>query len=356
MQLTKLLPGLFLAFAVTFGITPQLKKLAKRVGAVDIPDNRKVHRRVMPRIGGLGIYLGFVAALLVMFPLTAELKGLLVGGSIILVFGLVDDIRGISPKVKLAGQVIAALVAVHAGIRVDFITNPFGDIITLGRLAVPVTVFWIVGVTNAINLIDGLDGLAAGTSAIAAVTMAVVAVMEGHLAVAVMAAALAVSILGFLKYNFHPAQIFMGDSGSLFLGFTLAVLAIMGLTKSATIISVFIPVIILGIPIFDTFFAVVRRYLQGKPIFQADKGHLHHRLLHMGLSHKQTVLAIYGVNCTLGASAVLLTVLTTEQSLWILLGIAVLGIIGANAIGVTGIKAVRSRRLQQDNTKKYYHN
>jgi UDP-GlcNAc:undecaprenyl-phosphate GlcNAc-1-phosphate transferase len=251
--------------------------------------------------------------------------------------GLLDDTYGLSPKVKLLGQIVAALVAVQFGYRVEFITNPFnGGIIDLVdlKLSTPVTLFWIIGITNAINLIDGLDGLAAGTSAIAAVTMAVVAWSEGLPEIAVLALILAAAVLGFLKYNFNPAQIFMGDSGSLFLGFNLGALAIEGLTKGATVISLFIPIVILGIPIMDTMFAIIRRFSNGQPIFQPDKKHLHHCLLELGLSHKQTVLAIYGINVFLGASAVLLNRLSTAQSYMVLIGIATLVLIGANKLGV----------------------
>ncbi|WP_366923767.1 undecaprenyl/decaprenyl-phosphate alpha-N-acetylglucosaminyl 1-phosphate transferase [Metallumcola ferriviriculae] len=342
-----ILAALAVAFIIVYVLTPHLIKVAGRVGAMDSPDDRKVHQQAMPRIGGLAIFIGFVSAVLLFIPLTGEIKALLVGGAVVLLFGVVDDIKGISPKVKLFGQIAAAIIVTMGGIRVDFITNPFDGMILLGKLAVPVTVFWIVGVTNALNLIDGLDGLAAGTSAIAAVTISLVAAVQGQTAVAVMALVLAVSIMGFLKYNFHPAQIFMGDSGSMFLGFTLASMAVMGLTKGATVISLFIPIVVLGIPIFDTFFAIVRRYLQGKPIFQADKGHLHHRLLDMGFSHKQTVLAIYGVNLTLGGSGVLLSLVTTEQSLWILLAISVLAVIGANKVVVAGKRSLPDHSFRQ---------
>ncbi len=354
MEYSSIVLGLVITCTISYLFTPQLINIARRVGALDNPDARKVHRQVMPRIGGVAIYVGFAASVLWLVPLTAEIKALLAGGTLVMLFGLVDDIWGISPKVKLTGQIAAAVIATAGGIRVEFITNPFDGMFILGKLAVPVTIFWIVGVTNALNLIDGLDGLAAGTSAIAAVTITVVALLEGKGVVSLMALVLAVSILGFLKYNFHPAQIFMGDSGSMFLGFTLANLAVMGLTKGATVISLFIPIIILGIPIFDTFFAIARRYLQGKPIFQADKGHLHHRLLDMGLSHKQTVLAIYGVNLTLGGSAVLLALLTTEQSLGILLAIAVLALIGANKLVVTGKRGLAGNQLPE--TEKYLNN
>lgn len=349
--------GMVAAFVVAYILTPQLIRLARRVGAMDSPDARKVHSELMPRIGGLAIYAGFIAGVLVFVPLSTEIKALLGGASVVMLLGLVDDIWGISPKIKLLGQIAAAAIATAGGIQVEFISNPFngmafGKMLPLGYLAAPVTIFWIVGVTNALNLIDGLDGLAAGTSAIAAVTIAAVALMEGQLLVSMMAMVLAVSIMGFLKYNFHPARIFMGDSGSMFLGFILANLAVMGLTKGATVISLFIPIVVLGIPIFDTFFAIVRRYLQGKPIFQADKGHLHHRLLDMGLTHKQTVLAIYGVNMTLGGSAVILSMLTTDQGLWILLGIVLLSLIGANKLVVPANKGLHEQQLQE--TKKFF--
>lgn len=332
------LAALLVAFLLAYFITPVIQKVAPRIGAMDAPNERKIHDRVMPRLGGLAIYLSFTLAVLLTQPLSKQVIGLVVGGSIIMALGILDDIKGLSPKVKLAGQIGAALVLVLFGIRVEFITNPFDDMINLGKLAIPVTVFWLIGVTNALNLVDGLDGLAAGTSAIAAVTMSVVAMMEQQTVYAVLALILAASTFGFLKYNFNPARIFMGDSGSMFLGFNLGTLAILGLTKGTTIISLFIPVVILGIPILDTLFAIVRRYTNGKPIFQADRQHLHHRLLDMGLSHRQTVLVIYGIDICLGISAVLLTMLTTEQSLVILVGLAVLVLLGANKVGVTGVK------------------
>ncbi|WP_227762385.1 MraY family glycosyltransferase [Zhaonella formicivorans] len=332
-----LLPVLIMSCAIAMGATPFVKKLAIKIGATDAPNARKVHKQVMPRLGGLAIYLAFTLTVLFTQPLTTQVLGLLLGGLIIMLVGLLDDTYGLSPKVKLLGQIVAALVAVQFGYRVEFITNPFnGGIIDLVdlKLSTPVTLFWIIGITNAINLIDGLDGLAAGTSAIAAVTMAVVAWSEGLPEIAVLALILAAAVLGFLKYNFNPAQIFMGDSGSLFLGFNLGALAIEGLTKGATVISLFIPIVILGIPIMDTMFAIIRRFSNGQPIFQPDKKHLHHCLLELGLSHKQTVLAIYGINVFLGASAVLLNRLSTAQSYMVLIGIATLVLIGANKLGV----------------------
>ncbi|MEW6662941.1 MAG: glycosyltransferase family 4 protein [Bacillota bacterium] len=342
---------LLITFAIVYIATPLVKRLAFRVGAMDDPDERKVHSRVMPRLGGLAIYLGFTLAILVTQPLTKTVWGLLLGGTLIMLLGMADDIKGLSPRIKLAGQVAAALILVAFGVRVTFLTNPFDGMLPLHNLAIPVTVLWIIGITNAVNLIDGLDGLAAGTAGIAAVTMAVVTILAGQTAIAALALILGASLAGFLRYNFHPAQIFMGDSGSMFLGFNLAALAILGLTKGATVISLFIPVVILGIPIMDTLFAIVRRLFNRKPIFQPDKQHLHHCLLNMGLSHRQTVVVIYLVNICLGVSAVLLTQLTTDQSVLMLIGLSIAMLTAANKIGVSGgitfkgiIKRVEERK------------
>ncbi|HBT20887.1 MAG TPA: undecaprenyl-phosphate alpha-N-acetylglucosaminyl 1-phosphate transferase [Peptococcaceae bacterium] len=325
-----ILGAVFIAVLI---LTPIVKKIALIVGAVDRPDARKVHNKVMPRLGGVAIYLGFIGALLVFQPLGNFEKGLLVGSTIIVAAGILDDIWGLPPKLKLTAQIAAAAVLVSFGIKVEFVTYPFGGIIPLGIFAVPITILWIIGVTNALNLIDGLDGLAAGTSFIAAVTMAVVAWIEGQYAVAGLALILGAAVLGFLPYNFYPAKIFMGDSGSMFLGFTLGSLAVQGLTKGAAFISVFIPIIILGIPIFDTLFAVIRRYRNHRPIFEADREHFHHILLDKGFSHRQAVLLIYGVNVFLGISVILLNVLSTEQSIVALIVLITAISLGAGKLG-----------------------
>ncbi|MBE3572328.1 MAG: undecaprenyl/decaprenyl-phosphate alpha-N-acetylglucosaminyl 1-phosphate transferase [Moorella humiferrea] len=332
--------ALILAGAVSFGLTPLLCRLAPRLGAVDKPDARKIHRELMPRLGGVAIYAGFVAAFCFLGYRESEYTGLFLGGTLIMLVGLVDDIKNISPRLKLLGQIAAAALLVAFGVRVEFLTNPFDGLLMLGKLAVPVTIFWIVGVTNALNLVDGLDGLAAGTSFIAAVTIAVVAWLNGEGEVALLSLALAASVLGFLPFNFHPARTFMGDCGSMFLGFNLASLAVIGLTKSATVISLFIPVVILGLPILDTFLAIVRRLYNHRPIFAPDKGHLHHCLLAKGLTQRQAVAVIYLVNACLGASAVLLTRLTTDQGVLILVGLAVLILLGCDRLGVLGKRRV----------------
>jgi len=335
------------SFLVTLGLVPLIKKLAFKVGAVDNPCQRKVHCKPMPRLGGLAIYIGFIAMVLISQPINQQILGLVLGSTIIAILGVVDDIKDISPKVKLAGQILAACVLVAFNIDVDYITHPFATgVVPLGYLSVPVTVLWVVGITNAVNLIDGLDGLAAGISTIAALTLAMVGYTQGQFLMVTLALMLAASTLGFLKYNFYPAQIFMGDSGSMFLGFNLSALAIMGFVKSITIISVFVPILILGIPIFDTLFAIIRRYFNGQPIFKADKEHLHHCLLNKGFSHKQTVLVIYTINLLLAGTGVLLTHLTTAQGILILTVISTLVLWSAQKIGVIG-KPVAKRVSQQ---------
>ncbi|SHJ28261.1 glycosyltransferase family 4 protein [Desulfofundulus thermosubterraneus] len=345
--------GLLLAGGITLVTTPWVRRQAFRWGAVDRPNARKVHRGIMPRLGGLAVYAGFVTAVLVTMQPTPSLYGLLLGMTLTLLLGALDDIRGLSPRVKLAGQVAAALVLLPLGVQVYFVTNPFnGHIIDLGWLSIPVTVFWVVAVTNAVNLVDGLDGLAGGVSCIAALTMAVVGWTQwqvfgaaGQREIIMLALLLAAALLGFLRYNFHPAKIFLGDSGSMLLGYTLAVMAIMGLTKSVTAVSVLVPLVILGIPLLDTFFAVLRRYHRHRPIFQPDKEHLHHQLLALGLSHRQAVLVIYGISALLGASAVILNLVATDQALALLVILAVVIIAAANKVGVIGRAPEKDRQM-----------
>jgi len=256
--------------------------------------------------------------------------------------GIADDIVGISPRVKLLGQILVAGLLVMFGVKISFLTNPFGgEMFSLSIIGIPLTIFWIVGVTNALNLVDGLDGLAGGLAAIASLTLAVIGWSNDQMLIVVPAVILSASIFGFLKYNFYPAKIFMGDSGSLFLGYMLAGLSVIGLTKGAAVVSVFVPILILGIPIFDTLYAIVRRFINNQPIFEADRGHIHHRLLAIGLSHRQTVVAIYGIASLLGASAIVLTFLTTAQAFVMFVGISVLILIGANRINAMSAKTVQ---------------
>lgn len=348
--------GALIAFIIALIATPIISKIAFRIGAVDRPDARKVHSRIMPRMGGIAIYLAVSLAILItgsMTGLAPQVKGLLLGGTIITLVGLIDDLKNLSPRVKLLGQIVAASVLVAYGSKVMFITNPFGSLIYLNPFGIdfgiPLTILWVVGVTNAVNLVDGLDGLAGGLASIAALTIGVIAWHEGQMMAVIPALTLFAAIAGFLRYNFFPAKIFMGDSGSLFLGYMLAGLSVMGLTKGAAVMSMFVPVLIFGIPIFDTLFAILRRYINNKPIFQADKEHLHHRLLALGLSHKQTVLIMYGVSCLLGVSAVFLTFLTTAQSFMVFLGITLAVFVVANRIGVISTRAAEKIRSAETN-------
>jgi UDP-GlcNAc:undecaprenyl-phosphate GlcNAc-1-phosphate transferase len=324
-----------LAFVSALILTPLVIKLAPRVGAIDRPNHRKVHTQTMPRMGGLAIYLAFIITILFTQTLDGRLVGLLAGGTLIMIVGLADDIWDLAPRWKLLGQIMAALVLVLFGTQVQFVTNPLtGGVITLGIFALPLTILWVVGVTNAVNLIDGLDGLAAGVSTVAAITLALVGWRAGQMDVAVWALILAFSTLGFLRYNFHPAKLFMGDSGSMFLGYNLAALSLLSLTKSTTAFSLVIPFIILGIPILDTMCAIVRRFMGGQPIFQADKEHLHHRLLELGLSHRGTVLVIYVISGIFGISALGMTYFTHPRAMLVLFGLAVITLIGASKLGV----------------------
>lgn len=311
-----------LAFIVSFATTPIAKKVAFYIGAVDVPkDNRRMHKKPIARLGGLAIFSGFIMALLFglmstfiggtgIIP-TSQLLGLLVGVFIIVGIGIVDDIKQLGPKIKFIFQILAAISVVWiSGDKISFITNPFaasGSTLEISDfIAYPLTILWIVGITNAINFIDGLDGLAAGVSSISYLSLMFIAILFGQVQTAMIIAILAGSTLGFLPYNFNPAKIFMGDTGSTFLGFTLGVISIQGLMKTYAAISIVIPVLVLGLPLFDTTFAILRRLIKRKPIMAPDRGHLHHRLIDMGFSQKQSVVTMYVVSGALGLVAIVL--------------------------------------------------
>lgn len=305
----KMLLSFLTAFLVCYLMIPFVIKFAHVIGAIDVPkDNRRVHTEPIPRLGGMGIAIAFMVSTLIFCGVHRELISILFAATIVLVTGVFDDTRDLSAKLKLIIQIICAGIVVYSGVQIDYVANPFtGHLIWLGYWGVPISIVWIVGVTNCINLIDGLDGLAAGISSIAALTLATVSLIHGYYNYATIFFCLAGASIGFLPHNFNPAKIFMGDTGSLFLGFILSVMAIEGTVKSTTLIAVIVPVLALAVPIFDTAFAIIRRKLAGKPIMQADKGHLHHRLLAKGLSQRQTVLVLYAASAILGASAVLIT-------------------------------------------------
>lgn len=329
-------------------VTPLVIKLAISTGAVDKPDARKVHKFPIPRIGGLGIYASFMFAVAFTTCMThfegetlRELIGLMTGGTLIVILGLVDDYKNLPAKVKLLGQIVAAIVLVVGfNVKIDVITNPFdGNYIFLDDwIAIPATIFWIVGLTNTVNLIDGLDGLAAGVSAIASFTILIVAMKQNFIIVTIITAALAGAAVGFLFYNSHPAKIFMGDSGSMFFGYMLAGISVVGAFKSTATIALTVPILALGLPILDTTFAIVRRYMGGRPIFQPDKGHLHHRLLSLGFTQRQAVFLMYVISAMLGLSAVALTEVNKPIAIVILIIVVVSIGYGTKKLGVLRFK------------------
>ena len=321
----RLLLAIIVAFVISFAITPVVKAFATKVGAVDVPgEARRIHDHPIPRMGGLAIFAGFLVSVLFFVPLGNEFRSILIGALILVVLGIIDDIVALKPRTKFAGQIIAALIPALSGVSIHGIVNPFvpGQYSTLGIFSIPFTVIWIVGITNAVNFIDGLDGLACGVSAIATVTMFIIAVLFGETYIALMMAALAGACLGFLPYNVNPAKIFMGDTGSMFLGYILATASIQGLFKFYAVISFAVPFILLGLPIFDTGFAIVRRLLKGQSPLQADRGHVHHRLIDLGFDQKQSVAILYAFSALMGLTAVILA--RTNESKLIILAIAVL--------------------------------
>lgn len=320
---------------LTILLTPLIKKLAIRIGAVDKPNQRKVHMKVMPRLGGLAIYISFIAGVLLFQPDSSHSLPILLGSLIIVITGMVDDVRELSPRVKLIGQLAAALVVVLSGIHVEFINLPFGGQLEFGIFSIPLTILWIVGVTNAINLIDGLDGLAAGVSSIALLTISGMAIIMGDAYVTVLGLILMASTIAFLFYNFYPAKIFMGDTGALFLGYMISVLSLLGF-KNVTFISLIIPALILGVPISDTFFAIIRRLVHKQPLSAPDKSHLHHCLLRLGFSHRQVVLIIYAIAAMFSLAAFIFSMATLWGSL-IFIGVILITIeIFVESIGLIG--------------------
>jgi UDP-GlcNAc:undecaprenyl-phosphate GlcNAc-1-phosphate transferase len=332
------------SFIIAFSTTPLVKRLSFKMGAVDVPkDGRRMHNRPIARLGGLAIILGFLISLgfniigtffnIAGIALEKQLAGLLLGVLIIIVVGIVDDIKPISAKYKLIFQLIAAiLVVMISDTRISSITNPFSELgisILSDYLSYPLTVLWIVGITNAINLIDGLDGLAAGVSSISYLSLFFISMMMGDVNTAVLIAILAGATLGFLPYNVNPAKIFMGDTGATFLGFTLAVISIQGTLKSYTAVSLAVPLLVLGLPLFDTAFAILRRLISGKPIMGADRGHLHHKLIDMGLNQKQSVVVMYTASAALGLCAIVLADKGALSAIILVISLAVFLIAGA---------------------------
>lgn len=324
------------SFAFTFATTPLVRRFAFKIGAIDIPkDNRRMHKKPTPRIGGLAIIFGFTVATLCFAQPSRQLYGTLAGAAIIAVMGVIDDCKNLPAKLKFVIQIIAALVVVFAGdIKIDVFTNPnfLSDNpywVLPEWLSVTLTVIWIVFITNAVNFIDGLDGLAAGVSAIMSISLVFISIRVGEYSIAILGIALMGSCFGFLPFNFNPAKIFMGDTGSTFLGFMLATLSIQGVFKSYAVISFAVPLLILGLPLFDALFAMIRRILRGQSPMTADRGHLHHRLVDMGFSQKQTVFILYAISGVLGITAVLLAESGILRALLLVICVLILLLIGS---------------------------
>jgi len=311
-----------------------------------------MHKKPIPLWGGIAIYLGFIVSVLVFVKPDLELTGILIGASLIVILGAVDDRYALDAKVKFLVQIVAAVIPIACGLRIEVLSNFFGDDgsrIALSFLSIPLTLIWIVGVCNAVNLIDGLDGLACGVSTIAALSTFLVVVQHDDAVTAVVIAALAGACIGFLPYNFNPAKIFMGDSGALFLGFILATVSISGNFKMHTLINFGLPFVVLGLPIFDTVFAILRRVIHGKKPWEADRGHIHHKLIDMGMSQKQAVAVLYLISAVLGSSAVLLT-----NSNWIkiLIMVGVLVISAAFAIKLYLLREAAAKKEQKEQPEK----
>lgn len=305
--------GAFLAaLVVSLIFTPVSMWIAPKVGAMDIPkDNRRMHTKAMPRFGGMAIFLAImVSVVLFLVPQYGagnKVYGILIGGVIIFVGGVADDLKQLSPKIKLIAQILSGVVVYGFGLRFSFIGMVMGGSgSTLGTLATFLfTVIWIVGMVNAMNLIDGLDGLAAGIAAIASLCIAYAGYIHGHYAATTAMLAVAGGALGFLPYNFNPAKTFMGDCGSQFLGYCLAVFSLVQPVKSATLMAIVLPVIVMAIPIFDTAFAIIRRVVRRQSIVQGDKEHLHHRIMRAGYGQKRSVMLLYCISGIMGVVAVL---------------------------------------------------
>lgn len=319
----------FVAFLSSLLLTPIIIRIAKRLNIVDVPKDRKVHTRPIPRLGGVVLFLSFFSAmamlslnkkmLIQVAAVDPRMPLFLIALTAAFLLGLWDDVRRLSSGVKFAGQVLIAVFSYYAGIKISLVSVPFAGAVDLGYFALPATVFWFVLAINAVNLIDGLDGLAAGISLFVSITMLVVCLTGGRLLEAVAFAALGGTLIGFLRYNFNPASIFMGDGGSYFLGYFIAAMSILGSIKGQVATAILIPVIALGVPLIDTMFAPVRRFLLGQKMFQPDNNHLHHRLIQMGFSHRRTVLVIYGMTILLGLMSIVMVHAKDETAALVLM-------------------------------------
>ena len=361
--------SMIVAMGTTWIVTPLLIRVAERLGAIDLPGERTAHDSPTPRIGGVAVFAGFVAGmafaayatgLLFHLPQGVYWRSLMIAAFGLFLVGLIDDLWDLSFRWKFAAQIVASVYVWQAGFRIDIISHPFGGELDLGLLSLPLTVLWIVGITNAVNLIDGLDGLATGVALITTLTIGIIGFERGLLGVTAASVTLAGALIGFLHFNFNPARIFLGDSGSLFLGFVLAVTSVRGSQKGTTAVAIFVPLLVLGLPLMDTGLAVFRRTLQLRTrgmrtssafgyflknyshVFLPDRGHIHHRLLDLGLSHRNAVLVLYGVGVVFALAA--FSVVAVNSGWVALLLVAALLSAMAGFLGLLYVHARRARR------------
>lgn len=317
------------AFLISFAATPVSKRIAAKLGAIDVPkDTRRMHKAPIPRLGGLAIFYGFIVAILCFCNIDTQLRGVLIATVIIVALGILDDCMDLHAIIKLFVQIGAAMIVIMHGVQIEYITNPFAadgaQYIPFGIWSVPITILWIVGVTNALNLIDGLDGLAVGVSTVSAISIFTIALLVGETNLALIAAVVAGASFGFAPYNMYPASSFMGDTGATFLGFILSCVSVMGLFKGYTVVSVAVPFLVLGIPLFDTTFAIIRRLLKGQSPMTPDRGHLHHRLIDMGFDQRQTVGILIVGSALLSLSAVVLMLSDIYRAILLILAVTLL--------------------------------
>ena len=347
------------AFAVSVICTPLAIKLAPKIGAVDVPkDARRVHTKPMPRFGGMAIFIGTMAVIMAFLEKDSQLWGVILSGTLMYLVGVVDDLKGIPAKVKLLGQIACATILYCFSIRITTMANllPWGP----GLIRFPVvisflvTVVWIVGVTNAVNLIDGLDGLAAGVCCIASLSIAYTAHLHDRMTTCSIMSALAGACVGFLMFNFNPAKTFMGDSGSLFLGYMLASVSLLGDTplKSTTVLATMVPICVLALPLFDTTFAILRRLVTHRPIMEADRGHLHHRIMAIGWGQRRTVLILYCISGVMGVAAILFSLdMFVETLVLLVIAATLIFVFLDNEIVEKSDKVTHGRKLLQEWSK-----
>ena len=353
--LVYVLLALLTALVISFLMTPVVKTFAYKVGAIDVPkDERRMHKVPIPRLGGLAIFIGFMVSILLFLDIRGnpQMQSILLGAVVIVVLGVVDDIMALPALLKFVVQIVAALIPATHGVRILAFSNPniFSDNLywVLGGLSIPVTVLWIVAITNSVNLIDGLDGLANGVSAISATTMLAIAMMASEAQVAVVMAALVGASVGFMPYNLNPAKMFMGDTGATFLGYILATMSIQGLFKYYAVISFVVPFLILGLPIFDTAFAFIRRIAHGQSPMHADRSHIHHRLIDMGLNQKQAVATLYVISAILGLSAVVLTTGGEQKAMLLFAALCIVAVVAARVVFPKEVKEELREELHEE--------